>query len=76
MPISEVHNCDCMEFMRTLPDNAFDLVIADPPFGISYARGKNGWGVCDNRPTLQDVKWDGNVTIADVTMLIGKVLGK
>lgn len=33
-PISEVHNCDCIEYMRGLPDNAFDLVIADPPYGI------------------------------------------
>lgn len=61
MPISEVHNCDCMDFMRDLPGNFFDLAIADPPFGISYARGKNGWGVCDNRPTPQDVKWDGAI---------------
>lgn len=29
---SIVHNCDCYEFMRTLPDNFFDLVIADPPY--------------------------------------------
>lgn len=35
MPVSEVYNCDCMEFMRDLPDNAFDLVIADPPYGIA-----------------------------------------
>lgn len=34
MPISEVYNCDCVEFMRTLPDKKFDLVIADPPYGI------------------------------------------
>jgi site-specific DNA-methyltransferase (adenine-specific) len=33
-PISEVYNCDCMEYMRGLPDNAFDLIIADPPYGI------------------------------------------
>ena len=32
-PISEVYNCDCLEYMRGLPDNAFDLVIADPPYG-------------------------------------------
>lgn len=61
MLISEVHNCDCMDFMRDLPDSFFDLAIADPPFGISYARGKNGFGVCDNRPTLQDVKWDNAI---------------
>lgn len=32
-PISEVRNCDCMEYMRTLPDNFFDLAICDPPYG-------------------------------------------
>lgn len=30
--ISEVRNIDCLEFMRTLPDKFFDLVIADPPY--------------------------------------------
>jgi site-specific DNA-methyltransferase (adenine-specific) len=34
MPISETHNIDCMEFMAGLPDGFFDLVIADPPYGI------------------------------------------
>lgn len=24
---------DCMEYMRTLPDNAFDLAVVDPPYG-------------------------------------------
>ena len=28
-------NTDCMEYMRTLPDKAFDLAIVDPPYGIS-----------------------------------------
>lgn len=32
---SEVYNIDCMEYMRTLPDKCFDLVIADPPYGIA-----------------------------------------
>lgn len=39
MPISEVHNCDCMEFMRDLPENFFDLAIADPPYGIDIGNG-------------------------------------
>lgn len=26
-------NMDCMEYMRTLPDKAFDLAIVDPPYG-------------------------------------------
>ena len=31
--LSEVHNTDCLEYMRSLPDKAFDLAIADPPYG-------------------------------------------
>ena len=31
---SEIHNFDCLEYMRTLPDKAFNLCIADPPYGI------------------------------------------
>ena len=27
------YNIDCMEYMRTLPDNAFDLAVVDPPYG-------------------------------------------
>lgn len=33
-PISEVHNIDCMDFMKTIPDKFFDLAIVDPEFGI------------------------------------------
>ena len=35
--ISEVHNIDCVEFMRGLPDKYFNLVIADPPYGIGHS---------------------------------------
>ena len=34
---SEVYNVDCVTFMRTLPDKYFDLVCADPPYGISIS---------------------------------------
>jgi site-specific DNA-methyltransferase (adenine-specific) len=53
-----IYNCDCMEFMKSLPDKAYELAIVDPPTGQKYARGKNGWGVCDNRPDIKDVNWD------------------
>ena len=33
MAQSNVFNCDCVEYMKTLPDNFFDLCIADPPYG-------------------------------------------
>lgn len=33
MPISETYNMDCMEYMRSIPDNFFELAIVDPPYG-------------------------------------------
>ena len=38
----EMLNCDCMDFMATLPDKAFDLAIVDPPYGIGMDGGKRG----------------------------------
>lgn len=31
-PLSVMHNADCMDFMRELPDKVFDLAIVDPPY--------------------------------------------
>lgn len=28
------YNMDCMEYMKSLPDKAFDLAVVDPPYGI------------------------------------------
>jgi len=33
----ELLNIDCMEYMKTLKDNAFELAIVDPPYGIGEA---------------------------------------
>ena len=30
----ELHNVDCLEFMKGCKDNQFDLAIIDPPYGI------------------------------------------
>ena len=38
----ELLNCDCMEYMATLPDKAFDLAIVDPPYGIMENGGQSG----------------------------------
>ena len=32
-PLNIAYNMDCMEYMRDLPDNAFDLAVVDPPYG-------------------------------------------
>lgn len=52
----EFLNCDCMEYMAGLPDNAFDLAIVDPPYGINInmnmGRKKGELKKHDNK------KWD------------------
>jgi site-specific DNA-methyltransferase (adenine-specific) len=34
MELNKIHNIDCLEFMKTLPDKCIDLVLTDPPYGI------------------------------------------
>lgn len=32
----EIHNVDCLDFLRTLPDGSVDAVVTDPPFGMAF----------------------------------------
>jgi site-specific DNA-methyltransferase (adenine-specific) len=32
--VIEIYNEDCMEAMKHMEDNQFDLAIVDPPYGI------------------------------------------
>lgn len=39
---------DCLEVMKTIPDNSVDLVLTDPPYGIGVAckeLGRNFIGI-------------------------------
>lgn len=38
MPLSEVYNIDCMQYMATVPDGYFDIAIVDPPYGLDKKR--------------------------------------
>ena len=33
-PVNHIHLGDCLEYMKTLPDECVDLIITDPPFNI------------------------------------------
>lgn len=48
---SEVYNMDCIEYMRTLPDKAFQLAIADPPYGGAGNEKLDGGGGSVNAST-------------------------
>jgi len=67
----EMLNMDCMEYMRGLPDKAFELAIIDPPYGIG-AGGSFGhyWDSTAGKPAERGVRnikkeWDGNIPIPD-----------
>ena len=54
----EVYNMDCMEYMKDLPDNHFELSIVDPPYGIeaSHKKSRNG----TSSSNLYNKEWDSN----------------
>jgi DNA modification methylase len=32
----QLHNGECIEVMRSMPDNSVDAVVTDPPYGLSF----------------------------------------
>ena len=34
---NQIHNLDCIDFMKTLPNESIDLTITDPPYTINYS---------------------------------------
>jgi len=56
--MNKIHNVDCLEFMKTIPDDYFDLVLTDPPYGIGdkFKGGKNS--KMSNFNEIVDKGWD------------------
>lgn len=52
------YNMDCMEYMRTLPDKAFDLAVVDPPYGIGMDGGTIGGSVLAKNTYFPKKGWD------------------
>ena len=51
-------NQDCLSYMRTLPDNAFDLAVVDPPYGIDIANMNMGLGNAPRCSKAEHRKWN------------------
>ena len=41
---NEAYNMDCIEYMRGLPDNVFDIAVCDPPYGKGNDDNLVNWG--------------------------------
>lgn len=53
MELNKIYNMDCLEYMKTLPNECIDLIIADPPY---YKSVKVDW---DNqwKTELEYIDW-------------------
>ncbi|MCP4441585.1 MAG: site-specific DNA-methyltransferase [Aureispira sp.] len=52
----ELLNMDCMDYLKECDDNAFQLAIVDPPYGIGRDGGETG----KNWKLYKKKKWDAN----------------
>jgi len=57
MPKINLLNIDCMDYMSGLDDNAFDLAIVDPPYGIDLANMNMGAGKSAKASKIENRKW-------------------
>jgi site-specific DNA-methyltransferase (adenine-specific) len=54
----KLFNMDCMEALREMEDNQFDLAIVDPPYGIGMSGGNVGYKGNNN---LERKEWDAEI---------------
>jgi site-specific DNA-methyltransferase (adenine-specific) len=56
----KLFNKDCVEIMRDMPEQSVDLVVTDPPYGISYVSNmrKNSFGEMSS-DNITNVIWLG-----------------
>lgn len=55
-PTIQLLNIDCMAYMATLPDKAFELAIVDPPYGIG--EGGNNISRHHSQAKYKESNWD------------------
>ena len=53
----ELHNMDCMEAMKDMKDNQFELAIVDPPYGLDLANMNMGIGKSPKASKAKNRKW-------------------
>ncbi|GAG28614.1 unnamed protein product, partial [marine sediment metagenome] len=68
--MNTVHLADCLPAMREMEDNAYDLAVVDPPYGIGEGRGqyksrnanridrRNGKQIQMRHPGYKSKEWD------------------
>ena len=58
--MNKVHLCDCMEFMKGIPDKYYELAIVDPPCGINLV-GRNVIKNKSDPDKIFNTEWDKSI---------------
>lgn len=58
MDINKIHNQDCLEAMKLMQDNQFDLAIVDPPYGIDWMKQIQNPNAKANWKSYKNKEWD------------------
>ncbi len=53
----ELHNIDCMEYMKSCKDKQFSLAICDPPYGLDIGNMNMGAGKSKKSSKIENRKW-------------------
>ena len=53
-----IHLGDCLEAMKEMEDNAYELAIVDPPYGLGNRIYRGGTKECKFHTLFGDNKWD------------------
>ena len=63
--VIDLRHVDCMEYLATCEDNAFELAIVDPPYGINYDGSNATSGSHGGRKAHAWKGWDRNRPTAE-----------
>ena len=78
----DIRNCDGIDLLRSLQDNSVDLILADPPYGISkdsgmnklHERKKAGEELTPTEKKFETAtkygKWDEDFTLEDLERFV------
>jgi len=65
--LNTIYNMDCLTFMKRLPDNYFELILTDPPYGIGMT--SDGFGGTQKTEKTEYVKvenWDKEIPSKEI----------
>jgi len=55
-----IYNEDCLEALKKMPDNAFELAIVDPPYGLGK-KTTDGRGKRNSNARFDNHTWDNSI---------------